>query len=68
MRKAFLQLHIAVLLAGLTGVLGKLISLNEGLLVWYRLFITAVSLWLLAAIRPRMIVALGKFERKYGTV
>jgi drug/metabolite transporter (DMT)-like permease len=51
MRKAFFQLHIAVLLAGLTGILGKLISLNEGLLVWYRLFITAVSLWLLAAIR-----------------
>lgn len=55
MRKAFTQLHIAVLLAGLTGILGKLISLNEGLLVWYRLFITAVSLWLLAAIRRQDI-------------
>lgn len=55
MRKAFIQLHIAVLLAGLTGILGKLISLNEGLLVWYRLFITAVSLWLLAAIRRQDI-------------
>lgn len=55
MRKAFFQLHIAVLLAGLTGILGKLISLNEGLLVWYRLFITAISLWLLAAIRRQDI-------------
>jgi drug/metabolite transporter (DMT)-like permease len=55
MRKAFFQLHIAVLLAGLTGILGKLISLNEGLLVWYRLFITAVSLWLLAAVRRQDI-------------
>jgi drug/metabolite transporter (DMT)-like permease len=55
MRKAFFQLHIAVLLAGLTGILGKLISLNEGLLVWWRLFITAVSLWLLAAIRRQDI-------------
>jgi len=25
-------------LAGFTGVFGKLITLNEGLLVWYRLF------------------------------
>ncbi|HET6256939.1 MAG TPA: DMT family transporter [Puia sp.] len=55
MRKAFIQLHIAVLLAGLTGILGKLISLNEGLLVWYRLFITAISLWLLAALRRQDI-------------
>jgi drug/metabolite transporter (DMT)-like permease len=55
MRKAFFQLHIAVLLAGFTGILGKLISLNEGLLVWYRLFITAISLWLLAAIRRQDI-------------
>ncbi len=37
MKKAFLQLHIAVFLAGFTAILGKLIELNEGLLVWYRL-------------------------------
>jgi drug/metabolite transporter (DMT)-like permease len=55
MRKAFIQLHIAVLLAGLTGVLGRLISLNEGLLVWYRLLLTAPSLWLLAAIRKQPV-------------
>jgi drug/metabolite transporter (DMT)-like permease len=55
MRKAFIQLHIAVLLAGFTGILGKLISLNEGLLVWYRLFFTAISLWLLAVIRRQDI-------------
>ncbi len=55
MKKAFIQLHIAVLLAGLTGVLGKLISLNEGLLVWYRLLLTAPSLWLLALLRKQSI-------------
>src|ERR1700761_3818114 len=60
MRKAFLQLHIAVLLAGLTGVLGKLISLNEGLLVWYRLLLTAPSLWLLALLRKQSV----KIDRK----
>ena len=55
MKKAFIQLHIAVLLAGLTGVLGKLISLNEGLLVWYRLLLTAPSLWLLALLRRQQV-------------
>ena len=42
MKKAFIQLHIAVFLAGFTAVLGRLIMLNEGLLVWYRLLITVV--------------------------
>ena len=44
MKKAFIQLHIAVFLAGFTAVLGKLIVLNEALLVWYRLLITVVVL------------------------
>ncbi len=47
MRKAFLQLHAAVFLAGFTGILGRLITLNEGLLVWFRLLISAFSLWVL---------------------
>ncbi|MFT4092741.1 MAG: DMT family transporter [Niabella sp.] len=47
MKKSFLQLHIAVLLAGFTGVLGRLITLNEGLIVWYRLLITGITLWIL---------------------
>jgi drug/metabolite transporter (DMT)-like permease len=41
MRKAFIQLHISVVLAGFTGILGKIITLNEGLLVWYRMLIAA---------------------------
>jgi len=44
MKKAFIQLHIAILLAGFTAILGKLILLNEGYLVWYRLLISAVVL------------------------
>ena len=44
MKKALLQLHAAVFLAGFTAILGKLITLNEGLLVWFRLFITVVTL------------------------
>ena len=44
MKKALIKLHIAVFLAGFTAILGKLITLNEGLLVWYRLLITVVTL------------------------
>ena len=47
MKKAFLQLHIAVFLAGFTGLLGRLITLNEGMIVWYRLLLTAVTMWIL---------------------
>jgi drug/metabolite transporter (DMT)-like permease len=44
MKKALIQLHVAVFLAGFTAILGKLIGLNEGLLVWYRLLITVITL------------------------
>lgn len=47
MKKALLQLHLAILLAGFTAVLGRLISLDGGTLVWYRLFITIVALWIM---------------------
>ena len=56
MKKAFLYLHISVFLAGFTGPLGRLIHLNEGLLVWYRLLITSVTMWILFA-------AMGKLQR-----
>ncbi|PWN71522.1 EamA family transporter [Chryseobacterium phosphatilyticum] len=45
MKKSYLLLHLAVILAGFTGVFGKLITLNEGLLVWYRLLFSAIILF-----------------------
>ena len=45
MKPALIRLHIAVFLWGFTGVLGRLISLNEGWLVWWRMLITAIALW-----------------------
>jgi hypothetical protein len=48
MKKAFLQLHAAIFLAGFTGVLGRLITINEGLLVWYRMFFSALFLIVLS--------------------
>ena len=47
-------MHTAVFLAGFTGVLGKLITLNAGLLVWYRLLISIVTLWLLFFFNKRL--------------
>ena len=47
MKKAFLQMHTAVFLWGFTGVLGRAISLDSVWLVWYRLLITVISLWVL---------------------
>jgi drug/metabolite transporter (DMT)-like permease len=47
MRKAYYQLHGAVLLAGFTGVLGRLITLNEVMIVFYRLLLTAATMYLL---------------------
>jgi drug/metabolite transporter (DMT)-like permease len=54
MKKALIQLHIAVFLAGFTAILGKLIHLNEGLLVWYRLLITVVTLLVLQYFKKQL--------------
>jgi drug/metabolite transporter (DMT)-like permease len=54
MKKAFIQLHTAVFLAGFTGILGRLITLNEGLLVWWRLLISSVTMWILFSFGKRL--------------
>lgn len=43
---AFIILHVSILLAGFTGVLGRLITVNEGLLVWYRVMMASFFFWL----------------------
>jgi len=54
MKKAFLQLHFAVFLAGFTGVLGRLITLNEGWLVWYRLLISSATMWIIFSLSKKL--------------
>lgn len=49
-----MQLHIAVFLAGFTAILGKLITLNEGLLVWFRLLITVLTLGAILYFRKQL--------------
>ncbi len=60
MKKAFVQLHIAVFLAGFTGVLGRLITLNEAVLVWFRLLIACVFLWVMLLFGKRKPAASRK--------
>ncbi len=54
MKKAFIQLHIAVLFAGFTAILGKLITLNEGMLVLYRMLLSALVLAVILVIREEL--------------
>lgn len=50
MKRSYLILHTAVILAGFTGIFGKLISLNEGLLTWYRVFFSFIWLFFILKI------------------
>ncbi|WP_104381641.1 DMT family transporter [Sphingobacterium sp. HMA12] len=46
MKKAFFLLHIAIVLAGLSAIFGKLIILNEVLLTWYRMLFATIILFI----------------------
>lgn len=59
-RRAFLELHFAVLLYGVTAILGDLISLPATVLVWWRVLITSISLFFLI----RFGKTLGAIPRK----
>jgi drug/metabolite transporter (DMT)-like permease len=54
MKSAYLKMHAAIFLWGFTGLLGKLIHLNEGLLVWYRMMISSVVIGLLLLYRKAL--------------
>ena len=43
-QRGFIQLHLSVLLAGFTGLFGRLITLNEVDIVWYRMLFTSLIL------------------------
>lgn len=58
--RAYLQIHIAVLLFGITAILGKLISLEAFGLVWNRLWISCLVLFFI----PGVAIALKKLNRR----
>jgi drug/metabolite transporter (DMT)-like permease len=51
MRTAYYKMHLAIFLWGFTGLFGKLITLNEGMLVWYRMLISSIAIAVLLAWR-----------------
>jgi drug/metabolite transporter (DMT)-like permease len=53
MKKALIQLNVAVFLWGFTGVLGRAITLDSTMLVWWRLLITMISLWVLYIVQGK---------------
>ncbi|UQA73839.1 DMT family transporter [Sphingobacterium siyangense] len=59
MKKSYLVLHTAVLLAGFTGVFGKLITLNQIPLVWFRVLLSTIILFI--------VLKLFKIERLKST-
>lgn len=59
-QKAYLQLHLAVLLFGITAILGKLITLDSIALVWNRLWIAVLGL----VFMPGAIRGLRTISRK----
>ncbi len=68
MKQSFLKLHIAILLAGLTGVLGRLITLDEGLLVLYRMGISSLAMFAIALLgRNLLMPARSDLIRLLGT-
>lgn len=52
--RAYIELHIAVILFGFTAILGKLISLDALELVWWRVLITSISLFFLIRFGRRL--------------
>lgn len=68
MNRSYLQLHVAVILAGFTGIFGKLITLNEGLLTWYRILISSIALFLILWLTKTPHPKTSKEKLKIGLV
>ncbi|MBX2845036.1 MAG: DMT family transporter [Saprospiraceae bacterium] len=58
--RAYLELHFSVLLWGFTGILGRLITIDSSLLVWYRLLFTSLTLLLI----PKLFHHLRQLDRR----
>ena len=54
MKHAYLRLHVGILLAGATGLFGKIISISELPLVFYRVLFSAIILALVMGLQHRL--------------
>jgi drug/metabolite transporter (DMT)-like permease len=61
LKKAYVELHLAVFLFGFTAILGALIQMHTIHLVWWRVLLASLSLWIFFGIHKR----LKSIPRKY---
>jgi len=66
MKQAYIKLHIALVLAGFTGIFGKLITLNAGLISWYRLFLSSIIMLVFFAVTGKKAAANRSDKFKIG--
>jgi len=67
-QRAYLELHIAVLLFGFTAILGDLITLSALVLVWWRMGITSLSIPFLTKIREKIALLPPELTVKYMAI
>lgn len=68
MKEAFVKLHLSILIAGGTGIFGRLITLNEALLVWYRMLLAALMFAALLALWKKLRRVTARDVAKIGGV
>ena len=62
--RSLVTLHLIILLLRFTGILGKLITIGSTLLVWYRMLIAFIALWIYLAIRKELKAIPRKYQLK----
>jgi drug/metabolite transporter (DMT)-like permease len=63
MKKDYLLLHLSVFIAGFTGVLGRLITLDSAILVWWRMAAAALIMWIyLRIVETRRATSLQRYK------
>lgn len=62
MKKAFLLLHSAILLAACSSIFGNLISLDAVLITWYRMLLAAIILLAVGMVRERIRIVPGDWK------
>ncbi|MBP1619065.1 MAG: EamA family transporter [Bacteroidetes bacterium] len=68
MKSTFTKLHVAILFAALGSILGGVITMNEGLIVWWRMiFASIIFLVYLLSNKKMQIISLSSFM-KVGSV
>jgi drug/metabolite transporter (DMT)-like permease len=66
MKQAYIKLHIALVLAGFTGIFGKLITINAALISWYRLFLSSIIMLIYFAFKGSIPATGNKDKLRIG--